>query len=141
MAINFAVPIGTILLCDYSTGFIVPEMVKRRLAVVVSPRLPHRENLCSVVPLSQTTPEHEVPYRAKIVFEHELPSPWLGLERWAKADMLATVGFQRLDLIRTARDQYGRRKYLQPKVNPEQLAAIRGAILHALGLGLLTGHL
>lgn len=49
MAIRFPVSPGTILLCDYATGFRAPEMVKRRPAVVISPHLRHRDRLCSVV--------------------------------------------------------------------------------------------
>jgi uncharacterized protein YifN (PemK superfamily) len=140
VAIHFPVGPGTILLCDYSTGFRPPEMVKRRPAVVVSPRLPRRDNLCSVVPLSLTSPAYDVPYQVKVVLDDELPG-WPGLERWAKADMLATVGFHRLDLFRTSRDPSGRRKYLQMKLNPDQFKAVRIAMLHALGLGALTPHL
>jgi uncharacterized protein YifN (PemK superfamily) len=115
-------------------------MIKRRPAVVISPRLPRRENLCSVVPLSRTPPLFDLPYQARIVLDRDLPG-WEGRERWAKADMIATVGFHRLDLFRTAKDQFGSRKYLQPKLNAEQLRSIRAAVLHALGLGALTGHL
>jgi mRNA interferase MazF len=140
MAIRFPVGPGTILLCDYSVGFRPPEMVKLRPAVVMSPRLPRRDDLCTVVPLSLTPPAQEVPYQVKVVLNEGLPG-WPGAERWAKADMLATVGFHRLDLFRTARDQYGQRKYLQPKLSPDQLKATRIGMLHALGLGALTAYL
>ena len=116
-------------------------MVKRRPAVVISPRLPHRDGLCSLVPLSLSDPLHDVPYQVKVSFDRELPPPWGGQERWAKADMLATVSFDRLDLFRTDRDQYGQRKYLQIKVIPDHLRLIRKAVLHALGLEALTQHL
>jgi len=49
--------------------------------------------------------------------------------------MIATVGFDRLDLFRTKRDQTGKRKYLQPKVSKAILDEIYTAILHGLGLG------
>jgi hypothetical protein len=40
MGINYPVGIGTILLCDYSRGgFQPPEMVKKRPAAAISPRL------------------------------------------------------------------------------------------------------
>jgi hypothetical protein len=52
--------------------------------------------------------------------------------------MLATVGFARLDLFQTDRDQYGKRKYLHPKVLPADLGRIRDGVLFALGLGNLT---
>lgn len=37
MPIKFPVAPGTVLLCDYSTGFLPPEMVKLKPAIVVSP--------------------------------------------------------------------------------------------------------
>jgi uncharacterized protein YifN (PemK superfamily) len=36
---------GTILICDYSTGFKKPEMVKKRPVVTISPRLKRRDGL------------------------------------------------------------------------------------------------
>jgi uncharacterized protein YifN (PemK superfamily) len=55
MAIHFHPQRGTIVVCDFR-GFEAPEMQKRRPVVVVSPRLRHRDNLCTVVPLSTTAP-------------------------------------------------------------------------------------
>ena len=135
MAILYPVALGTILLCDYSLGgFREPEMVKRRPAVVVSPRLPHRDGLCTVVPLSTTAPLHPVGYVVELDVPMPLPSPFDAPKVWAKCDMLATVGFERLDLFRTKRDQGGRRKYLHPRLPAEDLARVRAAILAALGM-------
>jgi len=122
------------LLCDYDTGFQPPEMVKLRPVVVVSPRLPHRDGLCTVVPLSGTPPQRELAYQCRLEFSNPLPPPFEAAVWWAKADMLATVAFRRLDLFRTARDQTGKRKYLQPKVSAADLARVRGCILAALGV-------
>jgi uncharacterized protein YifN (PemK superfamily) len=141
MGINFPVAPGTIVLCDYNTGFVQPEMIKRRPAVVISPRLPHRERLCTVVPLSQTAPRSNVAYQCKVVLERELPHPFPGREFWVKADMLATVSFGRLDLFRTARDQSGRRKYIHPKLPQEDMRRVSICILHALGLSSLTDRI
>jgi len=44
---------GAIVICDFK-GFVPPEMVKRRPAVIVSPRMRKREGLCTIVPLSTT---------------------------------------------------------------------------------------
>jgi uncharacterized protein YifN (PemK superfamily) len=57
---------------------------------------------------------------------------------WVKADMLATVGFERLDLIRTGREPFGKRKYLTPQLEPEQLKIVYQCVLHSIGLGHLT---
>lgn len=134
MALLYAVPPGTIVLCDYNTGFMPPEMVKRRPALVVSPWLAHRDDLCTVVPLSQSAPSRTVSYQCLITLEQPLPYPFPYATFWAKADMLATVGFRRLDLFRTERDQYGKRKYVQPKVSEEGLNRVRHCIKIALGL-------
>ncbi len=135
MAIKYPVKPGTVLLCDYSKGgFLEPEMVKRRPAIVVSPRLPHRDRLCTVVPLSGSEPERLVSYVARIDLPNPLPEPFGQNVWWAKCDMLATVSFDRLDLFRTARDQTGKRKYLHPELPEDDFRAIQEAILAALGI-------
>jgi uncharacterized protein YifN (PemK superfamily) len=141
MPIHFPVAPGTILLCDYR-GFRAPEMVKRRPVVVISPRLPHRDMLCSVVPLSTTAPSKDLPYVCRLDLPIALPAPF-DTERvcWAKADMVATVSFSRLDLFRTARDFSGKRRYLRPRLPDEDLRRVRAAVLHGLGLGSLTAGL
>lgn len=141
MSIQYPVSQGTILLCDYSTGFRPPEMVKRRPVVAVSPRLPYRDKLCAVVPLSGTAPARETRYCCRLEFDQPLPHPFPNRVWWVKADMLATVCFSRLDLFRTGRDQEGKRKYLHPKLTSEQLRVVHSAILHGLGIGELTNHL
>ena len=139
MPLQYPVSPGTIVICDYSTGFRAPEMVKRRPAVIISPRLPHRDGLCTVVPLSESAPNHPVLYQCRVELTQDIPE-FEGLVKWAKADMLATVGFGRIDLPRTARDKAsGRRRYLQLKLTPEQLSQVRACVLHALGMGNLTG--
>jgi mRNA interferase MazF len=141
MAITFHPEPGAILVCDYSTGFREPEMVKRRLCVVITPRLRRRDGLCTVVPLSTTAPDHVEDYHCQIEFERELPRPWEGLNRWAKCDMMATVAFHRLSPIGVGRGVDGRRKYIYPKLSPPQLIGVRRAVLCALSLRDLTEHL
>jgi uncharacterized protein YifN (PemK superfamily) len=132
---------GTILICDYGDQPVEPEMVKRRPAVVVSPRLKHRTGLCAIVALSTTQPESIQNYHCTIAINPPLPGPFDSPEMWVKGDMIATVGFHRLDLPRTGRDQYGRRKYLNVRVSEAELRAIYRAVLCGLGLGRLTPHL
>ena len=135
MAIQYALPVGTIVLCDYSMGgFRAPEMVKRRPAIILSPRLPHRDGLCTVVPVSGSAETRELPYIVRLDFDHELPSPFPFKVFWAKCDMLATVAFGRLDMFRTDRDQTGRRKYLRPMLMPPQIDSVKQGVLFALGL-------
>lgn len=38
MALRFHPKPGTILMCDFDTGFQVPEMVKKRPVIVLSPK-------------------------------------------------------------------------------------------------------
>lgn len=110
MGIKFPVGVGTILVCDYDRGgFQPPEMIKRRPAIVISPRLPHRDQLCTIVPVSGEPNKYEADYVVRLEFNPPLPYPFLYEVAWAKCNMLATVGFNRLDLFHTERDQFGRR--------------------------------
>jgi mRNA interferase MazF len=142
MPIKYALAPSTVLICDYAMGgFREPEMVKKRPAVVISPRLPHRDGLCTVVPLSGSEPDRELPYVVRLEFHRSLPKPFEQNIWWAKCDMLATVGFARLDQFRTERDHTGRRQYLQPKVSKSDLTRLQQGVLHALGLGAIAIHL
>lgn len=115
-------------------GFCEPEMVKRRPAIVLSPRLAFRDGLCSVVPLSGSPPSRTVEYVVQLALPKPLPAPFEHQVWWAKCDMIATVGFHRLDLFRTGRDQSGKRKYIHPVLMAEDLARVRQGVLAALGL-------
>ncbi len=53
MALKFAPKMGTIILVNFDKGFVPPEMVKKRLAVVISPTIKERGKLVTVVPLTQ----------------------------------------------------------------------------------------
>ncbi len=138
MPLRYPVLPRTILLCDYSLGgFRPPEMVKRRPAVVITGVLPRRNNLHTVVPLSGTPSDERTLYHCKIELPKPLPAPYDETVWWVKADMLATVGFERLDLFRTERDQQGKRKYLTNlRVSEQQFEAIMIAVRHALGIPL-----
>lgn len=136
MAIQYPGSPGLILRCDYSRGgFQKPEMIKPRPAIIISPRLPHRDGLCTVVPISGSHSERELDYVVRLEFNPPLPNPFPYSVAWAKCDMLATVSFQRLDLFRTERDQTGKRKYLHPKLSAEDLLRVQMGVLSALGLG------
>lgn len=142
MGLKFPPKPGQIVICDYDTGFKPPEMVKTRLAVVVSPRLPHRDGLATLVPLSTTPAKPDILYQCKIELPFGAPPPFAGKVKWAKADMLATLSFDRLTLPYTGRDPAtGKRKYLQNILAEEELNKVRAALLYALGLGDLTQKL
>jgi mRNA interferase MazF len=67
-----------------------------------------------------------------------LPKPWDSESFWVKADMIATVSFSRLELIRGPKDFQGKRKYVLPNVGKDNLFVIRKCVLYALGLRALT---
>ncbi|MCD1266074.1 type II toxin-antitoxin system PemK/MazF family toxin [Shinella sumterensis] len=141
MPLQYPPKVGTVVICDYTTGFKAPEMVKERLALVVSPRLPYRDKLCTIVPLSTSPAKSGIKYQCRIELPMEAPSPYQGTFKWAKADMFATVCFDRLSLPYTGRDASGKRKYLQIIVVEEELKKVKTSLLHALGLDHLTDHL
>jgi uncharacterized protein YifN (PemK superfamily) len=115
---------GDVLICDYSTGFVVPEMVKHRPVVVVSGRERNARGLCTVVPLSTTAPD---PIEAwHHCFDVTIPG-WAEGTCWAKCDMLATVGFKRLDKPHTKTRQS--RQYHTVRIGASEVAALRLAVL------------
>ena len=133
---------GEIVLCDYGTGFVSPEMVKLRPVVVVSPRLRRRADLVAVVPLSTTPPNPTEPHHCSFTLAVPLPKPFETPQMWAKCDMVATVALSRLDRFRDGRvPGGGARRFRTGKMSAAQLVEIRKAILHGLGLGSLTIHL
>ena len=141
MGIKFPPRPGQILICDYA-GFKAPEMVKQRLVAVVSPRLPHRDELCTVIPLSTTAPRSDVRYQCKVELPFIAPAPYEGNFKFAKADMLATVGYFRLSMPYTGRNPAtGQRKYVKLVLSPAELTKLQSCLLHALGLGILTEFL
>ena len=133
MAIHFHPEQGTIVICDFS-GFVQPEMVKRRPAVVVSPRLRRRDRLCTIVPLSTTAPNPVAPYHFKLHVDPVLPKPYDASFHWVKADMLYTVSFDRLHLPFDRKDASGERKYDVRVIDESDLLKIQECMLHALGL-------
>jgi uncharacterized protein YifN (PemK superfamily) len=125
MPITFHPDSGAILICDFSTGFQPPEMVKVRPVVIVSPRR-RGSGLVTVIPLSSTPPSPPEPW-------HHLLSPGAYPPArgpiWAKCDMVLTIALTRLDRVRAGGGGY---KVFQ--MPPADLAAIRAGIKAALGL-------
>lgn len=114
-------------------------MVKRRPVIVVSPQISWRPGLCTVVALSTTPPNPPRPYHYNMTLEPLPPKPWNSPNVWVKADMIMTVGYHRLDLIRIGKDaQTGKRLYYTKCLTTEQLTEVRRCILHGLGMFGLT---
>ncbi|GGE24704.1 hypothetical protein GCM10011390_50190 [Aureimonas endophytica] len=142
MPLTYYPSAGEIVLCNYATGFVSPEMVKIRPVVIVSPRLRRRADLVAVVPLSTTPPNPAEPHHCELVLAVPLPAPFDRPQMWAKCDMVATVALSRLDRFRDGRAPGGGgRRFRTGNVSPAQLVEIRKAILHGLGLSSLTVHL
>ena len=142
MAINYHPKRGLIIRCDYDQGFRIPEMVKKRPVVVISPPIENRRlGLCTVVALSTTAPDHIMPYHAQLTLNSPLPKPYnKTTTMWIKGDMVNTVGFHRLDLLRCDRDKIGLRQYYMKPLTNEQLKLVYRCVLNGLGLANLTKY-
>jgi len=126
--------VGDILICDFPGCLREPEMIKKRPAIVVTREHAGRARLCTVVPLSTTTPAAARPYHVKIS-EEALPRSLRSRHHWAKCDMLYTFCIDRLDRVRCGRDgQSGRRIYETGRVTGEELARIQAAILYTFSI-------
>lgn len=96
---------GQILICDYSRGFVPPEMVKMRLAVVVSAANASGGLVLRLAPFHHYA--RPSPGLARTATRQQVPG-WGWHLRWAKCDMLAPVAFARLDMPHTKRPGGGR---------------------------------
>lgn len=116
-------------MCDFDTGFMPPEMVKYRPVVVISPQPGWMSGLCTIVPLSTTSPIPVKPFH-HLMDERSLPPGKLRENAtWAKCDMLYTVSLGRLS--RATRRRTTSAKF---RVLDEDLNAIRACVMIALGL-------
>lgn len=123
---------GTILRCDFSTGFQPPEMVKKRPVIVITPRQQGGSPLCTVVPLSTKEPSPVLSFHHKME-PHSLPETYRHQDCWAKCDMIYTVSYARLDRFRI-RDANGQRRWVQGRATRSDIEAIEKAVLNGLGL-------
>ncbi len=140
MAISEHPPQGTIVTVDYSRGFKKPEMVKTRLAIVLSPKMKRRPHLCTIVPLSLTEPDPPMPFNKLIKIPFSLPPPWGDHERWIKGDMVNAVGFHRINLLKVGKDRAGERIYNMQTIPEDLLKVAQKCALHGMGLSKLTKH-
>lgn len=128
MAIQYFPRAGAILVCDLS-DFRPPEMDKVRPVMVISPRLPNRGQIVSVVPLSTTSPRQVMPYTVMLSKNYHPKQPdHPGV--WAKCDMVTNLCIDRLNGFKV-----GRRKWELPVATADDLEAVRLGVLHGLGFG------
>jgi mRNA interferase MazF len=131
MPITFHPKVGTVLMCDFSTGFKAPEMVKIRPVVVVSRK---HSQIAIVVPLSTVEP---IPFEACHVemSTDSLPKSLRHERCWAKCDMVSHVALSRLDRIMDGKcPTTGKRLYVAPQITSVDLELIRDALRHVLYL-------
>lgn len=135
MPISYHPGVAEVLWCNFEGR--EPEMTKRRLSVVVSPKAVQRARLVTVVPLSTTPPEAIHPWHCQL--ERDPLPNGSGAAVWAKCDMVAVVCWERLCGYHTR--WAGKREYKTLRVSLGDLQAIRVGILHGLGMGSLAQHL
>lgn len=140
MSLKFHPQTGTVLICDFTSGFKVPEMIKKRPVVVVSPRPRRTPQLCIVIPLSTTKPDPIQDYHYRLD-PNSLPSELAKKETWAKCDMITTVSLERLDRVKVGKQKDGKRIYVSHRITSDDLKMIQKGILAALGLKRLTSYL
>lgn len=120
-------------------------MVKNhRPVVVLTPPIVGRAKLVTVLALSTKVPEKIMPFHYNIP-RNSMPQVGRFQENdtWVKGDMIYTVGFHRLDLIRLGKrdSTSGKRLYFKQKLGREQMKEIYNCVLHGLNLGQLGQHL
>jgi uncharacterized protein YifN (PemK superfamily) len=136
LPVRFIPKAGAILMCDYPSCFVAPEMVKARPVIVVSPVLPGRSGLVTVVPISGSRPS---PLRE---YHCELPSSVLpsfmrldGESRWAKCDMVNALSLERLSPVHGPRDPMTRKRTYEYLALPaDLLESVRKGIAKSLGI-------
>ncbi|RUT27496.1 hypothetical protein C0V97_00800 [Asaia sp. W19] len=144
MSLQYPPQVGDVLLCDYpewvdNGDLAIGEMQKRRLVVVLHNRLPYRDRLVAVAPFSTTPPRQSVAYQCKVTFEKPPPDPFSSLIKWAKADMINTVSYDRLSLPYDGKDAAtSRRKYVKIRLPKEDMEKIKRCVCISLGLQTLT---
>lgn len=141
MPLQFHPNRGQILMCDFSQGFRLPEMVKNRPVIVLTPPLVGRANLVTVVCMSTVRPTPVQPYHC-VIPSRELPmtSFFQGRESWVKGDMIYAVGFDRLAPV-SIRVAGGRRDYSRKVLSDERMREVVSCVLHGLAMGELVSHL
>lgn len=120
-------------------------MVKsgRPVIVLASSMVGRAPNLITVVALSTVEPETVMPFHCRLP-RSVMPQlgPFQMSDSWVKGDMVYSVGFHRLDLIRlNKRDANNKRVYFTQCLSRERMRMIYGCVLHGIGLGAMCEHI
>lgn len=124
---------GTIVRVDLSEGFRSPEIGKRRPAIVLSPPIPGRSMMCTIVPLSTARPKPVLPHHLLIHMDPPLPAPYDDEAMWVKGDIVLTVAFHRLRLLFTAWEA-GQRVYDVRILDAPTFQRVQQCVRSGLGL-------
>ena len=68
-----------------------------------------------------------------------LPETWGEKERWVKGDMVYSVGFHRVELLRLGKG-IGGRQYQTSVLPGDLILSIQKCVLHGLGMSSLVRH-
>lgn len=136
MALFHPPKVGAIILCMFPDELSAPEMVKTRPVAVVSPRIPGRHELATVVPLSTQEPTPMLSHHCEIpirLMPKALQSE--AVRVWAKCDMLYTFSLDRFDRFKAGREKKtGKRLWEVGQLELEQIVQIRRCIAAGLGI-------
>ncbi|MGE7139279.1 type II toxin-antitoxin system PemK/MazF family toxin [Luteibacter sp. NPDC031894] len=138
MAINGSPRNGAILMCEFNAHELElasdGNMVKTRAVVVLSPQHQRRGKLLHVVPISMTPPREIEPWHVEIPLEC-IPAPARHREgtRWAKCDMVVTVGWSRLNRYKGPKRD-GRDVYYDTYVDIETMVKLKKAVAAVFGI-------
>lgn len=102
-----------------------------------------RPGLVTVVCLSTREPDPVCDYHMCLSRSN---MPQLGrfqkCDSWVKGDMVYSVGFHRLNLIRlNKKGANGKRQYFQRRLGREMMKQVYGCVLHGLGIGHAAPHI
>ena len=115
-------------MCDFSTGFRPPEMVKVRPVVVVSKRKWNRRT-CIVVPCSAVASVCTLRVNAALP---QRKYQFLARDSWAKCDCPYTISVKRLSVIRD--DDGSAVNSRRTRLDDSDLRRIRKFVGKAIGL-------
>lgn len=82
-----------------------------------------------------------MPHHYRLQMRPPLPYPYNSEIQWVKADMLATVSFQRLHLPYIKKNKDGKREYDVRLIDEADFLKIKECVLNALGLTQLINYL
>jgi uncharacterized protein YifN (PemK superfamily) len=129
---------GSVFILNYGQfGFEPPEMVKRRMVVVISSKgLKRDPELVTVVPLSTTPPmhantKHNIPLEKEYYWGTKNGKPL-----WAKCDMVMTTSTRRLEHV-NAFSRDGQNQLQVPELARNDLRRVRLGVANAIDLDAL----